>query len=103
MTRRYLLSIVATNRIGALPAITGAIQELGGDMQEVSHTVMHGYISMVLVADFPVLRDSQVIVDHICGAAKPFAAQVTIRQSIYDDDSYTEDGTAALLPLPPRF
>ena len=81
MTKRYLLSILATNRIGALPAITGAIQELGGDMQEVSQTVMHSYLSMFLVADFPLQRDSQVIVDHINGAAKPFDAEVTIRES----------------------
>ena len=86
MTRRYLLSIVANNRIGVLPAITGAIHELGGDMQEASQTAMHGVLSMVLVADFPEHYDSQVIVDHISGVARPFEAAVTVRTPSLNGD-----------------
>lgn len=84
MTRRHLLSIVANNRIGVLPAITGAIHELGGDMQEASQTAMHGVLSMVLVADFPDRYDSQVIVDHISGVARPFNAAVSVRIPHHD-------------------
>ncbi len=93
MTRRYLLSISATNRIGALPAITGAIHELGGDMQEVSQSVMQNYLSMFLVADFPPQRDAQVIVDHISGVAKPFEAEVAIRETKYQEPYSNVDAT----------
>ncbi len=86
MTRRYLLSIVANKRIGVLPAITGAIHELGGDMQEASQTSMHGVLSMVLVADFPERFESQVIIDHISGVARPFEAAVTVRLPNPGDD-----------------
>lgn len=86
MTRRYLLSIVANNRIGVLPAITGAIHELGGDMQEASQTVMNGLLSMVLIADFPEKRSPEVIVDHISGVARPFEAEISVRPTAYNDD-----------------
>jgi len=86
MTRRYLLSIVANNRIGVLPAITGAIHELGGDMQEASQTSMHGILSMVLVANFPERFKSQVIIDHISGVARPFDAVVSVRLPDHDDE-----------------
>jgi len=79
MTRRFLISIVADNRTGVLPAIIGAIHELGGDMQEISQTVMQGVLSMALAVDFPELRDPGVVVDHLKGVARPFNAEVTIR------------------------
>lgn len=80
MSRRYLISLLASNRIGVLPAITGAISELGGDMQEASQTVMRGFVSMVLTADFGDHLDQQVIVDHVQGVAKPFDVELTVRE-----------------------
>lgn len=94
MTRRYLISLLATNRIGVLPAITGAINELGGDMQEASQTVMQGFLTMVLAADFPPHRDPQVIVEHIQGIAKPFEMEVTVRELAAENVAHPPEETS---------
>ena len=40
MSKRYVLCLTAANRTGILAAVTRALSELGGDIDEVSQAVM---------------------------------------------------------------
>lgn len=79
MAKRYIITLMAANRVGILAALATALGELGGDLQEVSQTVMQRFFTIILAADFPDHRDPKVIVDHIRGVCQPFGVEVCLK------------------------
>ncbi|MGQ0636751.1 MAG: glycine cleavage system protein R [Planctomycetaceae bacterium] len=79
MAKRYVLGLMAANRTGILAAVAKALEELGGDIQEVSLTVMQRFFTIILAADFPDHRDAQVIISHLEGVCRPFGVDVILK------------------------
>ena len=75
LSKRYIISLMAANRVGILAALTTALAELGGDLQEVSQTVMQKFFTIILAAEFPDHRDPRVIVEHIRGVCSPYGVE----------------------------
>jgi glycine cleavage system transcriptional repressor len=70
---------MAANRVGVISALTTALTELGGDLQEVSQTVLQRFLTIILAAEFPEHRDPQIIVDHIRDVCRPFGVDVCLK------------------------
>jgi predicted amino acid-binding ACT domain protein len=49
---RYVISLLALDRIGIIKRITSAITDLGGNIDGMSQTVIHGYFTIILTARF---------------------------------------------------
>jgi glycine cleavage system transcriptional repressor len=79
VSKRYVLGLMAANRTGILAAVATALGELGGDIHEVSQTVMQQFFTIILAADFPDHRDPNVIVSHLEGVCKPFGVEVVLK------------------------
>lgn len=79
MPRRYIMTVLAANRTGILAALTNALDELSGNMREVSQAVIQDFFTMILAAEFPEERDPEVIVDHIRAVCRPFGAEVALK------------------------
>ena len=79
MSKRYIVTLMAANRVGILAAVTTSLAELGGDIQEVSQTVMQGFFTIIMSAEFPEHRDPSVIIDHIRGVCRPFGVEVSLK------------------------
>ncbi len=79
MSKRYIITLMAANRVGILAAVTNAMTELGGDLQEVSQTVMQKFFTIILAAEFPDHRDPDVVVEHIRGMCRPFGVEVCLK------------------------
>ena len=79
MAKRYVIGLMAANRTGILAAVTTAMAELGGDIQEVSQTVMQKFFTIILAADFPDHRQAEVIVEHLRDACRPFGVEVILK------------------------
>ncbi len=79
MAKRYIITLTAANRVGILAALTTALDELGGDLREVSQTVVQKFFTLILAADFPEHRDRQVIFDHIQDICRSFGVEVSLK------------------------
>jgi glycine cleavage system transcriptional repressor len=79
MSKRYIITLMAANRVGILAAVTTSLAELGGDIQEVSQTVMQRFFTIIMSAEFPEHRDPSVIIDHIRGVCRPFGVEVSLK------------------------
>lgn len=75
----YVITVMAANRIGLLAAFSKALEDLGGNLQEVSQVVMRQYFSLILTADFPADRGVQVIADHIRDRCRPFGLEIIVK------------------------
>jgi len=91
MAKKYIITLMAANRVGILAAVTTSLTELGGDLQEVSQTVMQKFFTIIMAAEFPDHRDPQVIVEHIRGVCRPFGIEVSLK----DPSSETMQETPA--------
>ena len=53
MKKELVISVMSRDRIGIVAEVTAVINGLGGNLEDVSQTVMRGYFSMILLAAFP--------------------------------------------------
>lgn len=53
MSTSYVISVMARDRIGIVADVATAIRNLQGNLADLSQTVLQGYFTMILVADFP--------------------------------------------------
>jgi glycine cleavage system transcriptional repressor len=79
MTKRYIITLTAANRVGILAAVTTSLAELGGDIQEVSQTVMQRFFTIIMSAEFPDHREPAIIVEHIRGVCQHFGVEVNLK------------------------
>jgi glycine cleavage system transcriptional repressor len=84
MAKLYIMTVVAANRTGILAALANALDELGGNMRDVSQAVIHKFFAMMMAAEFPDDQDPEVIVDHIRAVCRPFGAEVTLRDPTFE-------------------
>lgn len=79
MSKRYLITLTAANRVGILAAVTTALDELGANLVEGSQTVIQKFFTLILAADFPADRHPDVIVDHIRDIGRPYRIDVSLK------------------------
>lgn len=78
MAKLYIMTVLAANRTGILAALANAMDELGGNLRDVSQAVIHKFFAVIMAAEFPTEQDPEVIVDHIRAVCRAFGANVTL-------------------------
>ena len=53
MPKTFVISIMAQDRVGIVADVTTAIRNLGGNLADMSQTVLRGHFTMILIASFP--------------------------------------------------
>lgn len=89
MSKRFVITLTAANRVGILAAVSNALAELGGDLWHISQTVVEKFFTMIIAADFPEDRTAEVVLDHIRDVCAPYSVEVSLkepaRESLPDD------------------
>ncbi|MBI1347897.1 hypothetical protein GC163_16600 [bacterium] len=77
--KQYVMTVMATNRVGILAALATALDELGGGFVDVSLAIMRQYFTIIAAVEFPETRDTEVIVDHIRAVCRPFGGDLVLK------------------------
>lgn len=96
MRKRYVLTMTAANRVGILAAVTNALAEVGGDLVEIRQTVLRGYFTMIIAADFPADREAVLVRDHVAAACQRYGVEITLKDP--ETESPGEDRTNGAEP-----
>lgn len=98
MPNQFVISIMARDRIGIIADVSNLIKDLQGNLADMSQTVLHGYFTMILVADLPDsvtpdrLRDSLRALDpespFAVGIQRTTAADPAPEQPLRKDAKY---------------
>ena len=51
--QQFIISIMAEDRVGIVADVTDVIRQLGGNLADLSQTVLRGYFTMIVIATFP--------------------------------------------------
>ena len=76
---KCVISVLAPDRIGIIKRITSAITDLGGDIDGMSQTVIHGYFTVILTAKFQTPYTKERIREAIENNFETGDASVVIR------------------------
>ncbi len=77
---KYIISVTAADRVGIVYSVTGALLELGGNILELSQTVMRGYFTIILEVEFPGPHSTRQLVEAILDRGKRFDPQVLVTE-----------------------
>ncbi|GAB6068361.1 amino acid-binding protein [Methylothermus subterraneus] len=76
----YIITVMAKDRPGIIAAITRAVFELGGNVTELSQTVMRGYFTLILCASLPPNLEPEEIRRRIETAEPELALSACVRR-----------------------
>ncbi len=77
--KRYIISVMAEDRIGIIHDITRTISAMGGDLADTRQQVLQGYFSMILYASFPEKLSGQDIVDALTAIDSEHPFEVSVK------------------------
>lgn len=73
-----MISVTAADRVGIVYSVTGALLDLGGNVLELSQTVMRGYFTIILEAGFAEPKSVEEITEAIRDRGKRFDLRVVV-------------------------
>jgi glycine cleavage system transcriptional repressor len=78
---KYIISVTAADRVGIVYSVTGALLDLGGNILELSQTVMRGYFTIILEVEFTGPRSTKQLAETILEHGKRFDLQVLVTEA----------------------
>src|SRR3954452_186798 len=74
----YIITVTAADRVGIVHAVTGTIRDQGGNILELSQTVMRGYFTIILDVEFAEPKDPRGLATAITERGKRFDLTVAV-------------------------
>lgn len=80
MKNQYIISVTSSDRVGIVYSITGTILDQGGNILELSQTVMRNNFTIILAAEFDEPRDPRRLAAAITERGKRFDLRVDVME-----------------------
>src|SRR4051812_43662188 len=74
----YIITVTAADRVGIVQSVTGTIRDQGGNILELSQTVMRGYFTIILAVEFPDPREPDALREAIEREGRRFDLLVAV-------------------------
>lgn len=78
MKRQLVISVMSKDRPGIVADVTGTILELGGDLADLNQSVLGGYFTMILIAEF----DDEVTPEDVIARFSHIKSETKIEATI---------------------
>lgn len=74
----YIVTVTAADRVGIVHSVTGTIHEHGGNILELSQTVLRDYFTIILAVEFPGSRNPRTLSAAIIANGATFDLNVEV-------------------------
>ena len=74
----YIVTVTAADRVGIVHSVTGTIRDRGGNVRELSQTVMRGYFTIILAVEFAEPLDPDALGRTIAERGRRFDLTVAV-------------------------
>ena len=78
MNNRYIVTVTAGDRVGIVHSVTGTLRDLGGNVLELSQTVLRGFFTITLAVEFAAPQDPAELTRTIRERGKRFDLTVAV-------------------------
>jgi glycine cleavage system transcriptional repressor len=76
----YAVTAIGADRPGIVAALTRALFDLGGNLEDVSSTILRGHFAIMLVVDAPGAGDAADMLRPLSQAMAPLEVAVSVRE-----------------------
>lgn len=76
--KTYIVTVTAADRVGIVHVVTGTIREQGGNIQELSQTVLRGYFTLILAVEFADAHDPEALRARVVEEGCKFGMNVSV-------------------------
>lgn len=77
-THHYIVTVTAADRVGIVFSVAGTLRDEGGNILELSQTVMRGYFTIILGVSFPHATNPKTLAATLTERGKRFDLTVTV-------------------------
>ena len=97
----YVVTVTAADRVGIIHNVTGALRDIGGNILELSQTVMRGYFTIILDVEFELEQVAEKIAETVSTRGRRFHLDVNVldANSRPIDDQPPEAGERYILTV----
>ncbi|HID57138.1 TPA: ACT domain-containing protein [Candidatus Poribacteria bacterium] len=81
----YIITVMSRDRPGIISGIGKAVYEMGGNIEEISQTVVRGYFTVILCATFPSPPSSGKLKEVIASTGAPGELEVGVHMRKPDE------------------
>ncbi len=74
----YIVTVTAADRVGIVHSVTGTIRDRGGNVRELSQTVLWGYFTIILSVEFPEAHEPEELRRTIAERGRRFELTVAV-------------------------
>lgn len=75
---QYIVTVTAADRVGIVFSVAGTLRDEGGNILELSQTVMRGFFTIILAVEFPDGRDPKQLAASITERGRRFDLTVVV-------------------------
>ncbi len=95
----YIVTVTAADRVGIVFSVAGTIRDLGGNIIELSQTVMRNYFTIILVVEFTESREPAALAASIRERGKRFDLTVAVLAEKNSPEAPVPDGERFILTV----
>ena len=77
----YIVTVTAADRVGIVSNVAGALRDEGGNIIELSQTVLRGYFTLILEVRFEAPRDPGALAAVLAGRGKGLGLNVAVLEA----------------------
>lgn len=97
---QYVVTVTAADRVGIIHSVTGTLRDIGGNILELSQTVMRGYFTIILAVEFDTPQECSAIADSITTRGKRFLLNVNVLDgNLKSNESLNGEGERYILTV----
>jgi glycine cleavage system transcriptional repressor len=74
----FIVTVTAADRVGIIQNVAGSLREIGGNILELSQTVMRGFFTIILSVEFDQSQDVAALTEEITQRGKRFQLEVNV-------------------------
>jgi glycine cleavage system transcriptional repressor len=79
--KSYIVTVTASDRVGIVHSVTGTIRDQGGNILELSQTVLRGFFTIILAVEFAEARDPEALRQEIVKKGERFDLTVAVLEA----------------------
>lgn len=87
----YIVTVTAADRVGIIQNVAGSLRETGGNILELSQTVMRGFFTIILSVEYDQPQEPQTLADAVAQRGKRFQLEVNVLEVQAEPTSATAE------------
>ena len=76
---KAIVTVIGKDKVGIIAKVSGALSEMGANVEDISQTVMQGYFAMMMMVDVKSVKDMSEIAKNLDALGQEVGVSIRIQ------------------------